>query len=117
MEVFVDKGVELLCTIWHISYCNFKKQHIEMFNVASNYVTEIHKNFDKFKNDEVVKRFSALDFKFNVISWGYALNDEYKINFETNSEMKKFLGLLPDFVKKIDFEAFFKENQPFIVKL
>ncbi len=125
IEIRVDRRTELLGTIQIIS--NYKKKYPKLLEKHGNkkYVEETEKKFNVFKNHKVVKLFDEIVFNNNFgydapVSLFLQLNDdftfdeldEYPYITRLNSDPKviELLKLLPDFVKEINFNQFYKSN-------
>lgn len=116
MKVLVHKGIELMTALMLVSDCDFVKKVPSAFDGNKAYIENIYKWFNHFKDDEIVSEFKILNFGFNVVAYGYILNDDYAIDeskdiVNISEPIKLFLLKLQEFARKVNFDNFIRENK------
>lgn len=120
MDITVNKGVELINLLQHLSDCKFKRDHPECFEGDPSYIKRLYDRFEKYKDYKYVKLYSELTtnggYTFTgPISLGLSLDNDYKlaVDWKLNETMQKIVDFLPKFAEEIDFDSFFEENQDY----
>lgn len=127
ITITVDKRTMLLGIIMHISnYPNLWKDTQQFEDSENKYlINEIKEQFDKFKDEDVIKMFDELTadggFSFDApLALFLQLDDNYKADklddyvfkdrLKSNEKVFTFIDKLQDFANKIDFDAFYTEH-------
>ena len=60
MVITVNKGVELINLLQHLSDCKFKRDHPECFEGDPSYIKRLYDCFEKYKYNKYVKIYGKL---------------------------------------------------------
>lgn len=132
IEIRVDRRTELLGIIQIIS--NYRKKYPKLLEKCGNkeYIEEIEKKFNSFKDHKVIKLFDTIvsnnNFGYDApVALFLQLNDDftydeleeypYKTRLNSDNNVIELLKLLPDFAKEIDFNKFYQSNNSRYEKL
>lgn len=118
MKVTVNRGVELINMLQHISNCDFKQKYPDIFVGDPKYVEKLHKSFDKFINEEAVEFYKTMrNFTFSLPDTvGMCLDSNYDARDRIKwggDGVQILLSLLPDFAKRIKFDVWFESNRKY----
>lgn len=101
MDITVNKGVELINLLQHLSDCKFKQDYPECFEGDPIYIKRLYDHFGKYKDNKYVKLYGQLttngEYTFTgPISLGLSLDSDYKlaVDWKLNETMQKIVNTI-----------------------